>query len=257
MAGRHAQARHRGSRPGARRRLGDGGLPGGLSGGRARHAGHLLSPRRPRRQPLRAAHPERRGLRRPRNPPGDHRGSRRGPGADRTGRVRGGPCREPAAGSASARDHAAGRSELRGRGPLHPLAEVATARLAPPPRGARPARYPLRRRRQRAPHSPPGRALGHDRPLRRARGDAQLEERAGRRRGRPRTAVELADARLRLPRGDPLLPCRQAPPQRENGARAERDLPARRGLRRPLEAHRLLHRRQAAARRCGARAAWS
>ena len=48
------------------------------------------------------------------------------------------------------------------------------------------------------------------------------------------------------PRRDPLLRCRQAPPQREDDARPERDLPARRGLRRPVEAHRLLHRRQAA-----------
>ena len=85
----------------------------------------------------------------------------------------------------------------RRRGPVAPLDPRARHR---PPGGARPARPPLRR-----PAGPLPRIVrGDDRPLRRARPDAQLAHVLRRRRVRARRVPELARARVRLPRRDHL-----------------------------------------------------
>ena len=68
--------------------------------------------------------------------------------------------------------------------------------------------------------------------------DALVEERVRRRRVGPRPHGQLADARLRLPRGDPLLRRRVRRRAGQAAHPAQRHLHARGGLRHPLEARR-------------------
>ena len=169
-------------------------------------------------------------------PPARARQLRRRPddGAGQRAGVPGAARRRPAD-----RDHPArGRRLHRRRAPRR-LAEVARAHRLHPARGPRPARDRLRR--ERPDHLP--RVAGRDvRPLRRPGADASPQERLRPGRVRGRLAGELADARLRLRRRDPLLRRRRQRPGRGAGHDRERDLHARGGRRHRLEAHGLPHR---------------
>ena len=133
------------------------------------------------------------------------------------------------------------RARASGRRPRDPLAEVAPAVGFTPREGLVLHTVELRG---------PGRerpilyraSLSRDgRPLRRPGAHPLPQERLRPGRVRHRHAGQLARARLRLPRRDPLLRRRrQRQPRRADDDR-ERDLHARGGRRHPLEAHRLAH----------------
>ena len=157
--------------------------------------------------------------------------------------------------SAADRGRAARGLEPRAGRPRAQLGALAPAHRLQPARVADAARARVRRGRRRGPAA--DRAPALDRrardPVRRHESDRRLQERVRHRRVRPRPVRQLARARLRLPRRDPLPRRRRA---RQPGARAddrERHLPARGGHGHPLEALRLAQRRDRRAPRAAAR----
>ena len=140
--------------------------------------------------------------------------------------------------------------ELHGRRPRGALAELAASRRLHAARGSRAARGRLSRRRAPPPDPAPRR--------RSPRWSCPTATRARRTTSRtPSTPAStarrrghLAHARLRLPGRDPLLRRRRLRRGRRAGDDQERDLHARGGRRRALEAHRLAHGEA----RCAARA---
>ena len=134
---------------------------------------------------------------------------------------------------------AEGRPELYGRGLEGFLAELVVPRRLDRARGSRAAPDLVSRRCARAADHLPGQRHRHDRSLCRSDRQPFLEMRVRRRRVWARQARQCARTRLRLPRPYPLF--RRAGRRRLRQARRheECDLPARGGLRHPLEALRI------------------
>ena len=203
-----------------------------LPGGADRHP--VDAPHRGRhrlRRPDRAARaPLRRPWRRPDPaPPPQLRGRRVGSGAH-----------EPA----PAGHHPAGRAQLPGRRGRRRVGGVVLPGRLRRSRGPRAAPARVRRRRSRPPGPASRLGVGDGRALRRSAPDALLDQLLRRGRVRPRPPGEHADARLRLPRRDPLLRRRVRRRPGPAGRAPEGRVPARGGRRRAVEAPGLLQRHQ-------------
>ena len=138
----------------------------------------------------------------------------------------------------AAGDHPARGPELRGGRQPRALAEVVAAGRHGPAGGPGAVDGRLRGRRPGPSRRLPGLGQRDGGALRAPGPDARLEERLRRRRMGPGPHGQLADARLRLPRRDPLLRRRLRRRARQAAHAGQRHLHARGGLRHPLEARR-------------------
>ena len=138
----------------------------------------------------------------------------------------------------AAGDHPARGPELRGGRQPRALAEVVAADRHGPAGRPRAVDGRVRGRRADPAHRLPGVGQRDGRALRAPRSHARLEERLRRRRMGPGPHGQLPDARLRLPRRDPLLRRRLCRRARQAAHAGQRHLHARGGLRHPLEARR-------------------
>ena len=144
----------------------------------------------------------------------------------------------------AARHHPAGGSQLPGRRRRGRVGGVVVLRRLR--RTRRPRAAPARVRRRRSGPSRPASSVGvgDGRAVRRPAPDALLGQLLRRGRVRPRPPGEHADARLRLPRRDPLLRRRLRRRPGPAGRAPEGRVPARGGRRRAVEAPGLLQRDQ-------------